>query len=103
VYNNILHEEVHVLYDQLHPNVSPEITEMGVGAAKAGEGGPYGELDIVGAPPSMNIMDDRPLEASSRSGATKDVEDYSSIVVACFYYLDLIRKMGLYGLSMCNK
>jgi hypothetical protein len=74
-YNNVLHEDVHVLYDQLHPNVSPEVAEMGAGAAGAGEGGPYGELDIFRAPPSMNIMDDRPPEASNGSGATKNVKD----------------------------
>jgi hypothetical protein len=75
VYNNILHEEVHVLYDELHPNVPPKVAEMGAGVAEAGERGPHGEMDIFGAPPSMNIVDDRPPEASSGSGATKDVED----------------------------
>jgi hypothetical protein len=48
-YNNILHEEVHVLYDQLQPNVPPKVAEMGAGAAGAGEGGLYRELDIFGA------------------------------------------------------
>jgi hypothetical protein len=57
-----------VLYDQLHPNVPPEVAEMGVGAAGAGEGGPYGELDIFGAPPSMNILDVRPPKYSSVCG-----------------------------------
>jgi hypothetical protein len=33
---------------------------MNAGAVGAGERGPYGELDIFGAPPSMNITDDRP-------------------------------------------
>jgi hypothetical protein len=74
-YNNVRQEEVHVLYDQLHPNVPPKITEIGAGITGAGEGGPYGELDIFGAPPCMNIMDDRPLETSSGSRATKNVED----------------------------
>jgi hypothetical protein len=74
-YNNILHEDVHVLYDQLHPNVPREDEEMGASATGAGEGGPYGELDIFRAPPSMNIVDDRPPEASSGSRATKNVED----------------------------
>jgi hypothetical protein len=63
-----------VLYEQLHPNVPPEVAEMGAGAAGAVEGGPYGELDIFGAPP-MNIVDDRPPEASSGSRAAKNVED----------------------------
>jgi chromosome segregation ATPase len=30
-YCNTLHEEVHVLYDQLHPNVPPEVVAMGAG------------------------------------------------------------------------
>jgi hypothetical protein len=30
-----------VLYDQLHPNVPPEVVEMGAGVERAGEGGPY--------------------------------------------------------------
>jgi hypothetical protein len=74
-YNNILHEEVHVLYDQLHPNVPPKVAEMGASAVGAGEGGPYGELDLFGAPTSMNIVDDRPPEASGGSRATKNVEE----------------------------
>jgi hypothetical protein len=57
-YNNTLHEEVHMLYDQLHPNVPPEVAAMGAVASEACGGGPYGELDLFGAPPSMNITDD---------------------------------------------
>jgi hypothetical protein len=34
-YNNTLHEEVHVLYGQLHPNVPPEVAAMGAGASGA--------------------------------------------------------------------
>jgi hypothetical protein len=75
VYNNALHEEVHVLYDQLHPNVPPEVAAMGAGATGADNGGPYGELDLFGAPPPMNIADDRPPKASSGARADKDVED----------------------------
>jgi hypothetical protein len=74
-YNNALHEEVHVLYDQLHPNVSPEVATMGAGASGAACGGPYGELDLFGAPPSMNTVHDRSPEASSGAGAAKDVDD----------------------------
>jgi hypothetical protein len=74
-YNNTLHEEVHVLYDQLHSNVPPEVAAMGVGASGAAGGGPYGELDLFVAPPSMNIADDRSREASSGAGAAKDADD----------------------------
>jgi hypothetical protein len=75
VYNNALHEEVHVLYDQLHPNVPLEVVAMGAGAVGAAGEGPYGELDLFGAPPSMNIADDCSPKASSGAGADKDVED----------------------------
>jgi hypothetical protein len=74
VYNNVLHEEVHVVYDQLHPNMLSEVVEMGATAAEVDEGGLYGELDIFEAPP-VNVVDNHPPEASSRSGAAKDVED----------------------------
>jgi hypothetical protein len=83
-YNNTLHEEVHVLYDQLHPNVPLEVAAMGAGASGATDGGPYGELDLFEAPPSMNIADDRSPEASSGAGAAKDEDDWISIVVGCF-------------------
>jgi hypothetical protein len=42
---------------------------MGAGASGAAGGGPYGELDLFGAPPSMNIVDDRSPEASSGAGS----------------------------------
>jgi hypothetical protein len=64
-----------VLYDQLHTYVPPEVAEMGGDAMEAGEGWPYGELDIFGTPSSMNIVDDRPPKARSGFGAVKDVKD----------------------------
>ena len=73
-YNNTLHEEVHVLYDQLHPNVPLEVATMGASALGAAGGGPYGEMDLFGAPPSMNIVDDHSPEASSGAGAAKDTD-----------------------------
>jgi hypothetical protein len=74
-YSNTLHEDVHVIYDQLHPNVPPEVAAMGAGATGVAGGGPYGELDLFRAPPSMNIEDDRSPEASSGVGAAKDTDD----------------------------
>ena len=47
----------------------PEIAAMGAGASGAAGGGPYGELDLFGAPPSMNIVDDRSPKASSGAGS----------------------------------
>ena len=45
-----------MLYDRLHPNVPPEVAAMGVGPSRAANGGPDGELDLFGAPPSMNVL-----------------------------------------------
>jgi hypothetical protein len=73
-HNNNLHEEVHVLYDQLDPNVQPEVAAMGARTSGAASRGPYGELDLFGAPPSMNIAVDRSPEASSGAGAAKDMD-----------------------------
>jgi hypothetical protein len=72
-YCNTLHEEVHVLYDRLHPNVPPEVVAMGAGPSGVANGGSDGELDLFGAPPSMNLADERSPEAGS--GAAKDEED----------------------------
>jgi hypothetical protein len=64
-----------VFYDQLHPNVPPEVVAMGAGTSGAAGGGPYGELDLFGAPLSMNITDHRSPEASNGVGAAKDADD----------------------------
>jgi hypothetical protein len=72
-YCNTLHEEVHVLYDQLHPNVPPEVAAMGVGPSREANGGPDGELDLFGAPPSMNFVDERSPDVVS--GAAKDEDN----------------------------
>jgi hypothetical protein len=74
-YCNTLHEEVHVLYDRLHPNVPPEVAPMGAGTSRAANGGPSGELDLFGAPPSMNLTDERSPEADSGAGAAKDEDN----------------------------
>jgi hypothetical protein len=77
-YYNTLHEEVHVLYDWLHPNVPLDVAAMGVGPSRTTNGGSNGGIDLFGAPPSMNLADERSPKAGS--GTTKDEEDYSSIV-----------------------
>jgi hypothetical protein len=73
VYHNTLHEEVHVLYDRLHPMVPPEVAAMRAGPSGTANGGPYGELDLFGAPPSMNLVDERSPEADSE--AAKDEQN----------------------------
>jgi hypothetical protein len=64
-----------VLYDQLNPNVPPEVAAMGARTSGAAGRGPYGELDLFRAPPSMNLADDRSPEASSGAEAAKDVDN----------------------------
>jgi hypothetical protein len=56
---------MHVLYDRLHPNVPPEAAAMGARPSGAANGGPDGELDLFGAPPSINLADERSREAGS--------------------------------------
>jgi hypothetical protein len=61
-----------VLYDRLHPNMPPEVAAMGVGPSGAANGGPDGELDLFGAPPSINLTDERSLEACSGAARNED-------------------------------
>jgi hypothetical protein len=58
VYCNMLHEEVHVLYLQLHPNVP--VDPVGMGAGPSGTAGEAlgEELDLLRPPPSMNLVDE---------------------------------------------
>jgi hypothetical protein len=69
VYCNTLHEEVHVLYSQLHPNVPAD--PVGMGAEPSGAAGEAlgGELDLFRPPPSMNLVDG--WSATPESEATK--------------------------------
>jgi hypothetical protein len=72
-YCNTLHEEVHMLYDRLHPNVPPEVAAMGAGPSRTTNGGSDGGIDLFGSPPSMNLADERSPEAGSE--AAKDEEN----------------------------
>jgi hypothetical protein len=57
-YCNTLHEEVHVLYSQLHPNVpaDPVGTEAKLSHVAGEAFG--GELDLFRPPPSMKLVDE---------------------------------------------
>jgi hypothetical protein len=46
VYCNTLHEEVHVLYARLHPDVPSDVAAMGAGPSGTTNEGPDGELDL---------------------------------------------------------
>jgi hypothetical protein len=72
-YYNTLHEEVHVFYDRLHPDVPPDVAAMGAGPSGIANEGPDGELDLFRPPSSMNLADERSPTADN--GATKDEED----------------------------
>jgi hypothetical protein len=73
VYCNTLHEEVHVLYARLHPDVPSNVAAMGARPLGTTNEGPDGELDLFRPPPSMNLGDERSPTAGN--GATKDEED----------------------------
>jgi hypothetical protein len=72
-YCNTLHEEVHVLYEWLHPYVPPNVAAMGARPLGTTNEGPDGELDLFRPPPSMNLADERSLAAGN--GATKEEEE----------------------------
>jgi hypothetical protein len=59
VYCNTLHEEVHVLYSRLHPDVPADLVAMGAGPSGTAGEGPYGELDLFRPSPSMNLANNR--------------------------------------------
>jgi hypothetical protein len=73
VYCNTLHEEVHVLYARLHPDVPSDVAAMGAGPSGTANEGPDGELDLFRPPPAMNLAHKRSPAAGN--GATKDEED----------------------------
>jgi hypothetical protein len=58
VYCNTLHEEVHVLYSRLHPNVPADPVEMGAGPSGTADEALGGELDLFKPPSSMNLADE---------------------------------------------
>jgi hypothetical protein len=75
VYCNTLHEEVHVLYSQLHPNVPADPVGMGAGPSGAAGEALGGELDLFRPPPSMNLVDEwSPIPDSEATKSDKKLE-----------------------------
>jgi hypothetical protein len=75
VYSNTLHEEVHVLYSQLHPNVHADPVGMEVGPSGAAGEALGGELDLFRPPPSMNLVDEwSPTPDSEATKSDKKLE-----------------------------
>jgi hypothetical protein len=58
VYCNTLHEEVHVLYLQLHPNVPADPVGMGAGPSGVAGEALAGKLDLFRPPLSMKLVDE---------------------------------------------
>jgi hypothetical protein len=69
IYYNTLHEEVHVLYSQLHPNVSADPVGMEAGPSHVAGETLDGELDLFRPPPSMKLVDE--WSSTPDSTATK--------------------------------
>jgi hypothetical protein len=58
VYCNTLHEEVHVLYSQLYPNVPADPVGIEAGPSVTAGEAFGGELDLFRPPPSMKLVDE---------------------------------------------
>jgi hypothetical protein len=78
VYCNTLHEEIHILYGRLHPDLPTDAAAMEAGPSGTTNEGLGGELDLLKPPPSRNLADERSPAADSE--ATKGDEDLNSIV-----------------------
>jgi hypothetical protein len=57
-YCNTLHEEVHVLYFQLHPNVPTDLVGLEAGPSGVAGEALGSELDLFRPPPSMKLVDE---------------------------------------------
>jgi hypothetical protein len=69
VYYNTLHEEVHVLYSQLHPNVPANSIGMEAEPSHVAGEALDGALDLFRPPPSMKLVDE--WSSTPDSKATK--------------------------------
>jgi hypothetical protein len=75
VYCNTLHEKVHVLYSQLHPNIPADPVGMGAGPSGAAGEALGGELDLFRPSPSMNLVDQwSPTPDSEATKSDKKLE-----------------------------
>jgi hypothetical protein len=75
VYCNTLHEEVHVLYSWLHPDLPADPIEIRAGPSGATGEALGGELDLFRPPPSMNLADEwTPTPDSEATKSDKKLE-----------------------------
>jgi hypothetical protein len=73
VYYNTLHEEVHVLYSQLHPNVSADLVGTEAGPSHVAGEALDGEPDLFRPPPSMKLVGE--WSSTPDSKATKSEKE----------------------------
>jgi hypothetical protein len=78
VYCNTLHEEVHVLYSQLHSNVPADLVRTEAGPSRVAGEALGGELDLFRPPPSMKLVDE--WSPTPDSEATQSDKSRNSIV-----------------------
>ena len=74
-YCNTLHEEVHVLYSQLHPSEPTNPVESEVGPSHVAGHALGGELDLFQPPPSMRLVDEwspTPDDEAAKSNGKQD-------------------------------
>jgi hypothetical protein len=75
VYCNTLHEEVHVLYSQLHPSAPAHPAEAEAGPSHVAGHALGGELDLFEPPPSMRLVDvwtPTPDDEAAKSNGKQD-------------------------------
>jgi hypothetical protein len=75
VYCNTLHEEVHVLYSQLHPSAPAHPAEAEAGPSHVAGRALGGELDLFEPPPSMRLVDvwtPTPDDEAAKSNGKQD-------------------------------
>jgi hypothetical protein len=74
-YCNTLHEEVHVLYSQLHPSVPADPVGTEAGPSHVAGEAFGGELDLFRPPPSMKLVDEwSPMPDSEATRSNKKQE-----------------------------
>jgi hypothetical protein len=71
VYYNTLHEEVHVLYSQLHPNVPANLVGTEARPSYVVGEALDGELDLFRPPPSMELVDEWSSMPDSKATKSK--------------------------------
>jgi hypothetical protein len=71
IYCNTLHEEVHVLYSQLHPSEPADPVESEAGPSRVAGEALGGELDLFRTPPSMKLVDEWSPTPDSKATKSK--------------------------------